>query len=138
MPPAEPPPHLTEVGLAFAASTRSLSVWYGESARTTTTSASAVSVAIGVVLVRSTGDLLVTTPPTITSPVTISWCALPLWLLTSSASPMVPAAPVTLRTSADCPLRRFASWSAFCIDRAVVSQPPPAAAGAMICSVLLG
>ena len=52
--------------------------------------------AIGVTWSSFTGDLLATTPPTITSPITIRWCASPLFLETSWARPTVPAAPVTL------------------------------------------
>lgn len=69
---------------------------YFESARTKIASGSVVSAAIGVVFERSTGDLLVSIAPIITSPMTISWLDLPACLEESCESPIVPPAPGTL------------------------------------------
>ena len=71
---------------AFA---RSPIVLYGEFAGTTTTSYSLVSRASGVTMLRSTGDLLRTMPPTITiPPINIAFGS-PLAELTNWASPNV-------------------------------------------------
>ena len=70
--------------------------------------------------------------PTITKPFTINVLPSPLAVLTNCARPTVPPAPGMLVT---CAL--FAAPDATiacCIDRAVWSQPPPGAAGAMIFS----
>ena len=77
-------------------STRSCIVLYFESARTKIASGSVVSDAIGVVLERSTGDLLVSIAPIITRPITISSLDLPACLEASCESPIVPPAPGTL------------------------------------------
>src|SRR5829696_2841349 len=50
--------------------------------------------------------------------------------LTNCARPIVPPAPGTLVTCTEEAI--FSSWRAFCMVRAVWSQPPPGAAGAMI------
>ena len=104
-------------------------VSYGESSGTTMISSSPVSRAIGVASVTLTGDSLVSTAPTMTRPIIIS-SALSVSRL-SWPSPTVPPAPVTLKT---CTLRDIpaCSWMTRCISRAVVSQPPPGLAGAMI------
>ena len=67
-----------------------------------------------------------------TKPLTISWLPSPLALLTNCARPTVPPAPGMLITCAL--LASFSAVSACCIERAVWSQPPPGAAGAMILS----
>ena len=69
---------------------------YFESERTKTASGSVVSDAIGVVLERSVGDLLVSIAPIITRPITISSLDLPACLEASCESPIVPPAPGTL------------------------------------------
>ena len=91
-----------------------------------------MSVAIGVVRVIGTSVPFVSIAPSITSPVIISWYGSPLDFDTSSESPSVPPAPSTLNTSTPSsnPASREEAWNA----RAVVSHPPPAAAGAMIAS----
>ena len=67
-----------------------------------------------------------------TKPLTMSWLPSPLAPLTNCARPTVPPAPATLMT---CTLlTSFSAISACCIERAVWSQPPPGAAGAMIFS----
>ena len=66
MPPAEPPPHETAPGSAFSAATRSSIVLSGLAAGTTMASCSPVSRAIGVTMLRSTGEALVRIAPTIT------------------------------------------------------------------------
>ena len=67
-----------------------------------------------------------------TKPLTMSWLPSPLALLTNCARPTVPPAPAMLMT---CALfTSFSAVSACCIERAVWSQPPPGAAGAMIFS----
>src|SRR5262245_51312620 len=132
MPPAEPPAQVTLDTSFFTASARSLAVLIGELAGTTMTWVSSVSRAIGVTWSRLTGDLLVRMAPTMTKPLTMSWLPSPLAPLTNWAMPTVPPAPATLVT---CTLRAiFSATSACCIDRAVWSQPPPGAAGAMILS----
>ena len=95
------------------------------------TCVSSVSRAIGVTWSSVTGDLFSRIAPTITKPLTISVLPSPL-LLTNCARPTVPPAPGTLIT---CALfTSFSAVSACCIERAVWSQPPPGAAGAMILS----
>ena len=66
MPPADPPPQDTAPGSAFSAATRSAMVFSGLAAGTTTASCSPVSRAIGVTMVRSTGEALVRIAPTMT------------------------------------------------------------------------
>ena len=71
VPPADPPAIDTAWPRAFMSFTRSLIVWYGEFAGTTTISSSAVSRAIGVVFSSVAWDWLVSIAPTITRPITI-------------------------------------------------------------------
>src|SRR5690349_19517782 len=67
--------------------------------------------------------------PTMTKPLTIIWLPSPLAPLTNWAMPTLPPAPGTLVT---CTLRATPeATSACCIERAVWSQPPPGAAGAI-------
>ena len=116
----------------FTASARSLAVLIGEFAGTTMTCVSSVRRAIGVTWSSETGDLFIRIAPTMTKPLTISWLPSPLAPLTNCARPTVPPAPGTLIT---CTLfTSFSAVSACCIERAVWSQPPPGAAGAMIFS----
>ena len=95
-----------------------------------------IIVAIGVVRVIGTSEPLVSIAPSITSPVIISWYGSPELFETSSESPSVPPAPSTLNTSmpSSSSASREAAWNA----RAVVSHPPPGAAGAMIASCRVG
>ena len=97
---------------------------------------SVIIVAIGVVRESGTSEPLVSIAPSITSPVIISWYGSPEDFETSWESPSVPPAPSTLKTSMPSSSleSRDAAWNA----RAVVSQPPPAAAGAMIESWRVG
>ena len=97
-PPAEPPAQTTLEVSAFTAAARSLIVLCGEFAGTTITSWSAVRRAIGVTASSVTGDLLVSTAPTMVMPITISWLPSPLAWLTNCARPTVPPAPGTLTT----------------------------------------
>ena len=103
----------------------------GDFAGTTMASGSAVSRAIGVVWSRLTGDLLVRMAPTMTKPFTRSWLGSPL-ALTNCARPTVPPAPGTFVTCTFLALPE--AVRACCMERAVWSQPPPGAAGAMILS----
>ena len=107
----------------------------GEFAGTTTTRYSLVSRASGVTIVRLTGDLLSTMPPTITMPPISTalgsrFCA---WM--NCVRQIVPAAPPLLSNCteptalADC----IAAASA----RPVWSQPPPGLAGIIILSVAI-
>jgi hypothetical protein len=92
------------------------------------TSSSAVSRAIGVTSFSVTLAWLVAMAPTITRPMTMS--ELSLRSLASWARPTVPPAPSTFLTVTD-----FASLpdsNAAPMARAVPSQPPPGAAGAMM------
>ncbi len=100
------------------------------------TSYSVVSRAIGVTWSRVTGDWLVAMAPTITKPIIIIICSSPALSLTSWARPTVPPAPGTLKTSTLWSITPL--WSTCWTSRAVVSQPPPGAAGAMICTVSVG
>ena len=128
--PAEPPAQRIEAGSRLKSSVRSFSDWYFEFAGTTIPSVSVIIVAIGVVRSSATSDPFVSIAPSITSPVIISWYGSPEDFETSCESPSVPPAPSTLKTST--PSSSFASRDAAWNARAVVSQPPPGAAGAMI------
>ena len=111
---------------------RSASVWWGEFFGTTTTSGSPVSRAIGVTLVRFTGELLVRIAPTMVMPPTRSWSSAPRACCANCARPTVPPAPGTFCT---CTLRALPDLTiASCSARAALSQPPPAPAGAMMLS----
>src|SRR3546814_13672922 len=96
--------------------------------RTTITSYSPVSRAIGVTWSRVTGDWLVRMAPTMTSPLTISALPSPFLRSTNWASPTVPPAPPTFSTWTEpaTPDACIDSW----IERAVWSQPTPGFAGA--------
>ena len=128
--PAEPPAQRIDAGSRLKSSVRSFSDWYFEFAGTTIPSVSVIIVAIGVVRSSATSEPLVSIAPSITSPVIISWYGSPEDFETSCESPSVPPAPSTLKTST--PSSSFASRDAAWNARAVVSQPPPGAAGAMI------
>ena len=128
--PADPPAQRIEPGSRLKSAINSSKDRYFDFAGTTIPSLSVIIVAIGVVALSGTSEPLVSIAPSITSPVIISWYGSPEDFDTSCESPSVPPAPSTLKTS--MPSSSFASreddWKA----RAVVSQPPPAAAGAMI------
>ena len=66
VPPAEPPPQETEPGSALSFATRSAIVLMSLPAGTTIASCSPVRRAIGVTMVRSTGESLVRIAPTMT------------------------------------------------------------------------
>ena len=134
-PPAEPPCHDTLPGSALNAATRSAIVLYGELAGTTTTRYSLVRRAIGVTIVRLTGDFCSTMPPTITMPPISSAFGSPFALLTNCARPIVPAAPPLLSNVTDC--TTFADCIAAASARPVWSQPPPGLAGIIIFSVAI-
>src|SRR5262245_39883197 len=127
-PPAEPPAKVTRATSFFTAAARSLASLIGELAGTTMTCVSSVSRAIGVTWLKLSGDLLSRMAPTMTKPLTISVLPSPL-LLTNCANPTVPPAPGMLITCAL--LTSFSAVIACCRERAVWSQPPPGAAGAM-------
>jgi hypothetical protein len=131
VPPAEPPPKRTAPVSRRSASTRSFVVFSGERAGTARTSASVVSVAIGVTWSIETGERFVSIAPSITRPMTMSWYGSPSAFETSCESPSVPPAPPTLKTSAP-PCSANDSRIVDCRARAVESQPPPGSAGAMI------
>src|SRR5512134_2224458 len=134
-PPAEPPFHDTLPGSALNALTRSPMFLNGEEAGTTTTRYSLVRRAIGVTIVRSTGDLFSAIPPTITMPPTSIAFGSPFALLTNCASPIVPAAPPLFSNCTDC--TTFALCIAAASARPVWSQPPPGFAGIIIFNVLI-
>ena len=96
LPPADPPFHEILPGSALNAFTRSAIDLYGELAGTTTTSYSLVRRASGVTMLRSTGDLFSTMPPTMTMPPTSIAFGSPFALLTNCVRPIVPAAPPLL------------------------------------------
>ncbi|MNT35731.1 hypothetical protein D3C72_1717690 [compost metagenome] len=85
---------------------------------------------IGVTMPKLTGDLLVSSAPTVTAPATSSACGLPFSLLTNCAMPMAPPAPALFSTTT------LLAWPDACSAsprvRAMVSKPPPGLAGAMI------
>ena len=94
------------------------------------TSYSPVSRATGVTSASVIGDACITTPPSMISPETISASPRPRSAPMNRANPIVPAAPVTFSTAT---VRTSPSaCSACCSARAVWSQPPPGAAGAVI------
>ena len=98
---------------------------------------SVISVAIGVVRASGTSEPLVSIAPSITSPVIISWYGSPEPLETSWERPERPARALDvedLDAVVELGVRATSAWNA----RAVVSQPPPAAAGAMIESWRVG
>ena len=128
--PAEPPAQRIEPGSRLKSATSCSSERYLDFAGTTMPSVSVIIVAIGVVRESGTSEPLVSIAPSITSPVIISWYGSPEDFETSWESPSVPPAPSTLKTS--IPSSSFESCDAPWNARAVVSQPPPAAAGAMI------
>src|SRR5262245_13865082 len=75
-------------------------------------------------------DLFISSAPTMTKPLTMSWLPSPFAPVANCARPTLPPAPGTLVT---CTLlTSLAAISACCMARAVWSQPPPGAAGAMI------
>jgi hypothetical protein len=95
-------------------------------------SASAVRRAIGVTCSNVTGALLVRMAPIMTKPLTMRVLPSPLDPVTNWAMPTVPPAPGTFVT---CTLFAIPDWvRTCCMERAVWSQPPPGAAGAMILS----
>ncbi len=131
VPPAEPPPHETEPGSALSLAMRSSSVLMSESTGTAMASHSEVSRAIGVTSAKVTGDLFDRMAPTITRPDTISELPSPFFFA-NWAIPTVPPAPATFSTVTDFTMPAACRTS--CMTRAVPSQPPPGAAGAMIVS----
>src|SRR5687768_7090171 len=74
--------------------------------------------------------------PTVTRPTTIRPCESPLFF-SSCAMPTVPPAPGTFET-VTLVVTSFSSVSARWTSRAVVSKPPPVAAGAMMSIAFVG
>ena len=74
-------------------------VSYGDDAGTTSTSASSVSFAIGVMSSMRTSEAFVSTAPTITRPITMSVAG--SFSFASDARPTVPPAPPMFSTGAD-------------------------------------
>ena len=85
---------------------------------------------MGVVWSKVTGASLVRMEPTITRPIIMSKSSLPASVVASCASPTVPPAPGTLKTST-CGTMPV-SCRTVCIALEVPSQPPPGEAGAII------
>ena len=107
----------------------------GEFAGTTTMWCSSVSRAIGTTSSNVTVESFVAMAPTNVAPVTIRLFG--SVLVTNCERPIVPPAPAMLITSAPLGARLSVSIAA-CNARAVLSHPPPGAAGAMSCTAAVG